>query len=87
MAIVDDWVVRAAEEIYNDGEHYRDTPPGVIAEIIERHCPFARGVAYMPVQCARSPDGRHRWEDVTTLGASAKQFICAFCQAEANEPC
>ncbi len=51
MAVVKDWTLAAAEEIYHGGEHgeHLDTDPDIIAAVIGKHSPFKEGVAYMEV--------------------------------------
>ncbi len=55
MAVVKDWTLDAAEEIFNNldeinliEEHRKGTVPW-IKGIIVQHCPFKPDVAYMPV--------------------------------------
>lgn len=45
MNVIKDWILEAAEEIY-DG---KDSGVRVIVEAISEHCPMTPDVAYMPV--------------------------------------
>lgn len=57
MAVVKDWVAEAAQQIYavvHPNKHYvsteaRHDEEHYIASIIDKHSPFQRDVAYMPV--------------------------------------
>lgn len=66
--ITSDWVTAAAKEIYGGS----DSSPELIAEVIEKHCPFKQGVAYQEVE---SVFPQHEWSYNSGLG----QYFCDQC--------
>ena len=54
MTIKEDWAMAAASEIMLKITAKTITTDFTVADIIEKHCPFKRDVAYMPVpRCDR----------------------------------